>query len=294
MGILDPKSRVIDLLLTNEGKRQLVNGQMRTEFISFSDSSVNYLDEDIEKIILEANNLPQDTITSESDDNELIKKLITSNFKINNGNVYDIRLNSLKTGSINDYFDEVSNSSLENFKKLQIIKSFDSFEQIKQLQSNIISSSFFITGSDIHNHNDENDNKPVFNLSVDVMPSVFLDVDTSKTKNYLYLPPVDNLGKELFNYGFKKGTNQIINDDLLNNRLKDKKKIEYKLTSSGNTHIQFFQSESNNKLKKLDIIKYGNLYDNKIFKGVAYFIGRLIIDNSGNSTFYRMFTVLIK
>ena len=91
-------------------------------------------------------------------------------------------------------------------------------------------------------------------------------------------------------------SNEILNDESLNKRLLDKKKLTFNLNSSGKTHIQIFQSESNliNKLKKLDIIKYGNLFENNKFKGVVYFIGRLLVDSSGNSTFYRIFTILIK
>lgn len=286
MGILDPKSRIIDLLLTNEGRRQLVSGEMRVDYISFSDSSINYNDEEIEKIILEANDLPQDQITSESDANELIRKILTPNFKLINGNLYDIKSQPLSGSNVNDFFDEITYSSLENFNKLQIIKSEDSFTDIKDLSSNSNNLKFSI---------EEKDNLEE-KISVNLMPSIFLDVDASKSKNYLYLPPVDDNDVPLYDYGFKKGTNEILNDESLNKRLLDKKKITFNLNSSGKTHIQIFQSENSliNKLKKLDIIKYGNLFEKNEFKGVAYFVGRLLVDSSGNSTFYRIFTILIK
>lgn len=291
MGILDSKTRIIDLILTNEGKRQLVNGQMVTEYISFSDSSISYNDEDLEKLILESNNLPQDQITAESDVNELLRKLITDKFKIINSNVYDINLNPISGSELTNYFDEVSNSSLENFKKLQIIKSYDSFNTFDDLNSDKKLAQFKITEDDINKS--DNTNKPNFKLNINTMPSVFLDTDTSKSKNYLYLPPVDENDSQLFDYGFKKGTNQIINDSILRERLKNKKRASFKLTGSGKNHIQIFQSE-NDMLKKLDIIKYGEFVDEESNKNEAYFLGKLIVDETGNSTFYRMFTILIK
>jgi len=291
MGILDSKTRIIDLILTNEGKRQLVNGEMVTEYISFSDSSMSYNDEDLEKLILESNNLPQDQITAESDVNELLRKIVTSNFKIINSKVYDINLNPLSGSELINYFDEVSKSSLENFKKLQIIKSYDSFDQFENLSSNITSSYFSITKDDINQF--DNTNKPNFNLNINTMPSIFLDPDASKSKNYLYLPPVDENNNQLFDYGFKKGTNEIINDVSLRERLKNKKRSIFKLTGSGKNHIQIFQSQ-NDMLKKLDIIKYGEFIDEESNKSEAYFAGKLIVDETGNSTFYRMFTILIK
>jgi len=291
MGILDSKTRIIDLILTNEGKRQLVNGEMVAEYISFSDSSISYNDEDLEKLILESNNLPQDEITPESDVNELLRKIVTSNFKIINSKVYDINLNPLSGSELNNYFDEVSKSSLENFKKLQIIKSYDSFDQFENLSSNITSSYFSITKDDINQF--DNTNKPNFNLNINTMPSIFLDPDASKSKNYLYLPPVDENNNQLFDYGFKKGTNEIINDVSLRERLKNKKRSIFKLTGSGKNHIQIFQSQ-NDMLKKLDIIKHGEFIDEESNKNEAYFAGKLIVDETGNSTFYRMFTILIK
>ena len=296
MGILDSKTRIIDLILTGEGKRQLVNGEMVTEYISFSDSSMSYNDEDLEKLILESNNLPQDQITAESDVNELLRKIVTNDFKIINSKVYLLSgselTNSFVSGSqLINYFDEVSKSSLQNFKKLQIIKSYDSFDQFENLSSNTTSSYFMITENDI-NKND-NTNKPNFNLNINTMPSIFLDPDTSKSKNYLYLPPVDENNNQLFDYGFKKGTNEIINDVSLRERLKNKKRSIFKLTGSGKNHIQIFQSQ-NDMLKKLDIIKYGEFIDEESNKNEAYFAGKLIVDETGNSTFYRMFTLLIK
>jgi glutaredoxin 2 len=264
---------------------------MVTEYISFSDSSMSYNDEDLEKLILESNNLPQDQITAESDVNELLRKIVTSNFKIINSKVYDINLNPLSGSELINYFDEVSKSSLENFKKLQIIKSYDSFDQFENLSSNITSSYFSITKDDINQF--DNTNKPNFNLNINTMPSIFLDPDASKSKNYLYLPPVDENNNQLFDYGFKKGTNEIINDVSLRERLKNKKRSIFKLIGSGKNHIQIFQSQ-NDMLKKLDIIKYGEFIDEESNKNEAYFAGKLIVDETGNSTFYRMFTILIK
>ena len=40
--ILDPKTRFFDTFLTKERRRQLANGEIRTRFISFSDSLTAY------------------------------------------------------------------------------------------------------------------------------------------------------------------------------------------------------------------------------------------------------------
>ena len=36
-GLLDPKSRILDSIITEEGRRQIINGGMKIRFATFSD-----------------------------------------------------------------------------------------------------------------------------------------------------------------------------------------------------------------------------------------------------------------
>jgi hypothetical protein len=74
-GILDKKSRVIDAILTVEGRRQMAEGTFDVSYVTFTDASVAYIpDPDqghvdpTDKIYFEACNLPQDQITFEAND----------------------------------------------------------------------------------------------------------------------------------------------------------------------------------------------------------------------------------
>ena len=74
-GILDKKNRVIDALVTYEGRRQLSTGNFTVKYVSFNDRAIVYqLDENEghvdpnTKIYLEAYNSPNDQITFEADD----------------------------------------------------------------------------------------------------------------------------------------------------------------------------------------------------------------------------------
>lgn len=74
-GILDNKSRILDAILTIEGRRQMAAGSFQVSYASFSDSDVAYLPDaddghaDVSsRVYLEATNLPQDQITFEADD----------------------------------------------------------------------------------------------------------------------------------------------------------------------------------------------------------------------------------
>jgi hypothetical protein len=81
-GILDPKSRIMDVLLTEEGRRQLANGSIRIEYASFSDSSTFY-EMDIlsgssdpsNRLFFECSSSPYDQITFETDDGGLLNPL---------------------------------------------------------------------------------------------------------------------------------------------------------------------------------------------------------------------------
>lgn len=74
-GILDSKSRIIDAILTSEGRRQIADGNFRVSYVTFTDADVIYLPSAEEghvdpssNIQLEACNLPQDQIVFEADD----------------------------------------------------------------------------------------------------------------------------------------------------------------------------------------------------------------------------------
>jgi hypothetical protein len=71
--ILDPKTRFFDTFLTKEGRRQLASGEIRTRFISFSDSLTGYdqkelgvIDSKDGALFFEAMSRPQDKIVTEN------------------------------------------------------------------------------------------------------------------------------------------------------------------------------------------------------------------------------------
>lgn len=74
-GILDSKSRIIDAILTSEGRRQLAEGTFTVSYATFTDAGVAYVpdadaghEDPTEKFYFEACNLPQDQVTFEAND----------------------------------------------------------------------------------------------------------------------------------------------------------------------------------------------------------------------------------
>ena len=72
-GILDKRTRFIDLIVTSEGRRQIASGKLRAEYASFSDKSAYYenhekFDDARKRIYFEAMDTPDSVIVLEKDD----------------------------------------------------------------------------------------------------------------------------------------------------------------------------------------------------------------------------------
>ena len=88
-GILDSKSRIIDAILTIDGRRQMAEGTFDISYVTFSDLGVSY-DPDASsghvdptnRIYLEACNLPQDQITFEANDQGKIVPFRSQDIKV--------------------------------------------------------------------------------------------------------------------------------------------------------------------------------------------------------------------
>ena len=72
-GILDKKTRFIDLVVTQEGKRQIAKGMLRAEFASAQDLQADYrksenYNDAVQKIYFQVAERPENSITLEVDD----------------------------------------------------------------------------------------------------------------------------------------------------------------------------------------------------------------------------------
>lgn len=89
-GILNNKSRIIDAILTSEGRRQMAESTFEVSYVTFTDSGVAYIpdsvsghDDPTNKIYFEACNLPQDQITFESNDEGKLISFRNQDIKVN-------------------------------------------------------------------------------------------------------------------------------------------------------------------------------------------------------------------
>jgi len=216
-GILDSKTRIMDVIITQEGRRQMASGKLRPEFISFTDRQAFYEESLVsgstdasKRIYFEATSRVEDMITLETDDSgNLIgfdsdPRVTLSGNKIftTTGSVatdpegYQFRF--VNTGSS---FASVANliatSSINNFKNQYMIGTVedeensigDGFEiENASLTFNITNSSPFDRGPQ---------DKIV---NIDSIEPIFLDKRLSHLPNFRFLPPETNTGEILGDY----------------------------------------------------------------------------------------------
>ena len=139
-GILDNKKRVMDVIITSEGRRQMHNGNLIMKYASFTDTHTFYQADAVsgsadasKRIFLEAASLPIDQITFETDDTgQLIE--YEGNGDINmdeTGRIYSGSTAVYNTGSYSSAFasmaDTLLSGSAENFRNLNMIGTRDPF-----------------------------------------------------------------------------------------------------------------------------------------------------------------------
>ena len=142
MGILDSKERIMDTVLTQEGRRQLSEGELRPAYVSFSDGQSIYLVDTIvsgsswtenKRFILETPTfVPQDQITFEVDDDGLVQAFPISGSKrltVLQGQIIDsgstTSLTPLTGSAFTDLSETVYADALNSFLQMQILRSPD-------------------------------------------------------------------------------------------------------------------------------------------------------------------------
>lgn len=316
MGILSAKDRVLDTIITQEGRAQIASGKLRAEYVSFSDLGAIYKLDTIvsggldttDRLCFEATNLPQDLIVFEADDSG---KLVAS--FASGSNLMKVAAGQIFSGSSRDERVSLSgsqfasmagillSSSLDNFKNLYVLASPDPIdERYDQFIFGPTNASFSITD---HGPLDEDS---ITEMSIDHVESLFLDKRMSHVPNFQFLPPVNEprLGET---EGTPLGLYVRLNQEPLLTYSDVVKEI-YQLEQTGYSEsISFIEtSKTNNllcqmfeltdrELTKLDVIDFGKFPPDE--DGVVrhvFFVGKVFIDDMGTTTYCNMFTLVFE
>ena len=329
-GILNNKTRIMEVPMSLEGRRQLSLGKMRIEHISFTDASTYYAADLVSgsadataRIYLECSNLPQDQITFEADDSGRLQSFNSDqNIQLKDGRILDYSFTAATSSFIAGSFDTVTTltgsefastselllpQSLENFKKLRIIATRDSL--------------FEDDGFDVSSSNVEftiHDKKPIADTSlqianIDNVDSIFSDPRFDRMLNFKYLPPINRTRDTQY----AKTSNSDMSSRILGNyppwgrqtqltydNIKSEldfygnqgyvKTIRFDPTSSGNNLVGQFFEQGRDYLKKLDVIDYGSFRTQDSSQPIVkiFFVGKMLVDSKDSNTFVHMFTLM--
>jgi hypothetical protein len=139
-GILDSKTRIMDVIVTQEGRRQMASGKLRAEFLSFTDTHTFYQKEGDQgnedptnRLYFEATSTLNDMVTLESDDSgNLIQFDFSPKHTLVGDQLFTVTASSpdisnyqFRVYSHGDNFASVGSllvtSSINNFKNLRMI-----------------------------------------------------------------------------------------------------------------------------------------------------------------------------
>lgn len=310
MGIIDNKKRMLDTIITREGRRQMALGDLRIKFASFTDSDTFYEKSAVsgttdpsERIFFEATHLPQDQITFQSDETGKLTSFRGSRLESLGGKVLSGSAGSFLEFITGSEFpaavEELLDSSIKNFEKLYVIRSENAFiDSVDEFEFNTNEIEFTI-----------NDASPIppgvpKRVNVNKIESLFQDRRLSHLPNYRYLPPVnkvsavDGTSVPLGNFPVLGERITELSYDEIEKELEKKpfQVIEFiQTTQAGNVLGQFFE-QSPDEIKKLEVIDFGEFVtDDPDFPSKhVFFVGKLFVDNFGATTFVNVFTLIFE
>jgi hypothetical protein len=307
MGIIDKKSRILDTIITQEGRRQIAQGKLRIEYVSFTDGDAFY-EKDIlsgttdpsSRIYFEATSLPQDQITFEADDSGKLMPYIGNQLGVVDGKIFsgssDAYLTIITGSTFASLSDELLGSTVENFRKLLAIRTDDVFfDEEREFTTNTNVLEFSITENSPFQKNEVKD------TTINHVESLFQDKRLSHLPNFKYLPPINktsNLNQQSLGYFPPIGqrTSTLTYEELLNDlKNKEKQTIEFNSTKKNNLVSQIFEVKQN-MLQKLDVIDFGTIATNdeiSVEKRI-FFVGKVFIDDRGAQTFVNIFTLVFE
>ena len=318
-GILDSKTRVMDFILTDEGRRQVRDGDLRISYASFTDLGTFYEEESdgvasnaSSRIYFEASSRYQDRVVVESNRGSISSFEISASSGSYDLMGYQVSFMSesagtgLKIGLSGSepiqQSDTILSGITQNFTDNQLIGKEDVFSYRQGFNistDQIVFNTSNESPIDTWNYITQDDKfRPPTLASFDA--TVF-DRRFAHFPNYKFLPPINKVGsgrlsgKALGEYA-RLNQPEILSYDKLKQELKGKQSYEIKLdptSRDNNILIQPFEFSTNGSIKKLSIIDYG-VFPNDMGTSAGvhvFFLGKLIKSNDGSTKYFNIFTM---
>jgi hypothetical protein len=310
MGILDSKTRIMDVLVTSQGRRQIAMEGLQIKYASFTDLHTFYQGDTVSgstdstnRVYFEAFSRPQDFITFETDDSGQLFPFAYNDTILNGSSISKISTSDSTFGestfaNTGEIFassaDTLIETILESFNDQRTIATRDPFLEDFQFSLSTGSALFRFD-----NDTFENGTKPV--VSINSVESVIFDKRLSHIPNFKFLPPVaiDDGGTTKFEIGKYSNLNQVeeLSYEDLEKSLKGKQSVNVdfvKTSVDNNLLMQMFETAAG-QFTKLDAIDFGAFVtEDPARPGKhVFFLGKVFIDEQGMPTFVNMFTIIL-
>jgi len=320
-GILDNKQRVIDTLVTLEGRRQIASGKLKVEFVSFTDSATYYKADVVSgsadattRIYLEACHLPQDQVTFEADDSgRLLPFKNTEGISVCDGQIvqctFDESMGTVLTGSSTG-MTFMNGEEFASPAQSLLMSSPDNFGNFRIIGKHapIFEDDGFGIGNDsltfVMTNTSPVPDSSLRTVNLTDVESLFNDPRLSRLVNFRYLPPINKVtegSKPRLLGNFRpwgKSRSSLSGEQLESElahfeRVGCCKTISFDPTSRNNRLVAQFFEINNDSLKKLDVIEFGKYIINGSTRH-AFFVGKVMLDGNGTHTFVHIFTLVFQ
>ena len=322
-GILDKKSRIIDFVITENGRSQIEDGDIRYRFATFSDNSIIYTkNHDVSKenksevsnsefdyIPLEANSKTNSTLNPEFD--------LGKFFSYTNSNILNSEevKNSINFNASVDQL--LTNNSLSNkLKSLNLITTENSINPSKDLT--FVDNGYKKNEIDFQGKLNKYKTINSYKIQKKNLPVIALDKRFSNKINYKMLIPKDISGEDLYEKSQFKNIENLddfnttgfvfssynITDDTKSNEVLSREKeilkvinsIEndegihkkvYEIENSSDENTFIFELHEarlgSNDLEKLSFIKLGEFFDKGISSTKKVYLIGKVVNSRDNS-----------
>jgi len=314
MGILDPKERIMDVVITSEGRRQLRTGKFKIDYVAFTDDGTFY-EQDVasgssdatQRIYFEAGSDQHDVVMLEANDAGMLESFKNvSGVTFHNGlavsSSYDVvgllgsELRSLSTfmsgAAFASQVDTLLVNAADNYKSLRLLGTLDNVFGEDEFACGPSSVTFNVT-----------ERGPIppdgaHEADLEVLEGLSVDPRLSNQLNFMYLPPINkrvgDVPKSLGDYrpwGLKRPItlHDVEREVSEYNKLGFVKKIKIDPTSRKNNLVCQVFEVGDSSARKLDVIDFGPYATKRVF-----FVGKVLSDADGLNTFVHMFTLLFE
>lgn len=315
MGILDPKKRIMDVVLTPNGRAALARGGLNVSYASFTDGQSYYdpssisgsYDTATDRIYLEApSSLPQDTLAIVTDDSgNLIPASAFGTDIDSSGALYDATNSILGNRSVKGYqTGSAFSSAVQNV--LNMFKTSYEYNSIIGTKSALDDSENFLIVPSTGSYTATASTSSLSVSSINSADSLFFDKRFSNLSQFKFLPPVVSnstgtrvLGrfvniKEYNRYTYADMKEEIFGTDT--SPVSPRRDFYFTETSDSNDIVIQMYEVNTNGITKLDAVDYGEITDlldrERPTKRVIFF-GKLFSDDTETSTYVNLFTMVI-